>query len=89
MTVQVSGPATPSRGFTAPGDGEFHPIELALTQDYTDVTCAVCGPLDHAGSGPWHAIAHGADHAIATGHTVLERHVRLTVISERAGGTER
>lgn len=62
---------------------EFHPIGFVLESDTTDVTCAVCGLLEHTGSGFEGHGTHGADHAISTGHTVTERHVRTTVISER------
>jgi hypothetical protein len=82
MAAQVMEPGVDEPHPVDPG--EFHPISVVLAQDFTDVTCAVCGPLEHTGSGEWHAVAHGSDHAIETGHTVLERHVRLIVISERS-----
>jgi len=66
------------------GSGEeFHPIAIGLAADTTDVTCAGCEFAEHTGTGLESHAAHGAAHAIATGHTVTERHVRLTVISER------
>ena len=71
MTAPVTDPA---------GDvQEFHPITIGLAEDTTDVTCAGCGFAEHTGSGQ---DARGAHHVIVTGHTVTERHVRTTVISE-------
>lgn len=75
MAAQVFSPAEAGE--------EFHPIVTRLAEDTTEVTCAVCGPVEHTGSGAEGHAAHGAQHAIVTGHTVSERHVRLTVISER------
>ena len=62
---------------------EFHLISAGLTEDTTDVSCAGCGFCEHTGSGTEGHVAHGSQHAIATGHTVTERHVRVTVIRER------
>jgi hypothetical protein len=83
MSVQTAEPATPPGGLPRPRQGEFHPIDVRLASDTTEVECAVCGPLADAGVGVWQGVAHGADHAITTGHTVTERHVRLTVIRQR------
>jgi hypothetical protein len=52
---------------------EFHPVTASLAEDVTEVTCEVCGPLGVA----------AADHVIMTGHAVLERRVRVTVVRER------
>lgn len=91
MTAQLAETVTASNDFPAlrlqrpvPGasGGEFHPIAVGLAEDYTEVTCAACGPLEHIGSGAGEGhTAHGADHAIATGHTVTERHIRVSVIT--------
>ncbi len=64
---------------------EFHQIAIGLEADTTEVTCAGCEFAEHTGSGLEGHAAHGAQHAIATGHTVTERHVRTTVIGERRG----
>jgi len=61
---------------------EFHPISAVLAEDTTEITCAGCEFAEHTGSGTEGHTANGARHAIVTGHTVTERHVRLTVISE-------
>jgi len=79
--VLGGGPVTPPRGFAAVPE-VFHPITLAMTSDATEVTCASCGLLEHTGTGPGEGhVAHGADHAIATGHTVTETRIRVTVIT--------
>lgn len=75
MTAQAAEPVTSPAGSAAAAD-EFHPITVALAQDYTEITCVSCGMLEHAGG-----VTHGADHAIATGHTVTETHVRVTMIT--------
>jgi hypothetical protein len=62
-----------------PGTGEFHEINIHLDADFTDVACAVCGPLEHTA-----AVAHAADHTMVTGHTVIERHVTVSTIRECA-----
>lgn len=60
-------------------DEEFHPITSHLDESFTDVTCVVCGALERVS-----AVAHGADHALVTGHTVTERRVVVTTFREVA-----
>lgn len=57
--------------------GEFHQIAISLTEDSTEDTCAVCGPLEYVS-----AVGHSADHTMVTGHTVIERHVIVTTVRE-------
>jgi hypothetical protein len=56
--------------------GEFHPITVSLAEEFTEAVCACCGPLERTS-----AVSHAADHALVTGHTVTERHVRVRMIS--------
>lgn len=59
--------------------GEIHPIAISLTEDSTEDTCVVCGPLARVS-----AVSHAADHTMVTGHTVTERHVMVTTVRECA-----
>jgi len=72
----MAGPVTPPRGFAAVPE-EFHPISVATTA-YTEVSCSGCDYRRRTGAAD---VTHGADHAIATGHTVTETHIRVTVIT--------
>lgn len=84
MSAQMAEPVTPGRGFPALGpEEEFHPITVRAVSDVTEVFCEGCGFSEHTGAGAELAVAHAADHAILTGHTVTERHVRVIVFSER------
>ena len=80
QTIAPDGAAPALRG------DEFHPIRLRLVSDVTEVTCEQCGPLEHTGAGLEGQVAHGADHAIATGHAVTERHVRVTELRPEEQG---
>jgi hypothetical protein len=62
--------------------GELHQISISLTEDTTDVWCAGCGFCE--GTGPGQAVTHAADHAMSTGHTVIERHVTVSTVREVA-----
>lgn len=84
MSAQMAEPATPPGGIPRLREGEFHPITSSLVSDVTETQCQDCEFAEH--SGPVSVIAHGADHAIATGHTVSERHTRVSVIRERPVG---
>ena len=75
MTVQLAGPV--------PDAGEFHQIHARLVSDVTVSRCESCGDLEHTGSGMEGHTAHGADHAMATGHTVTVEHVRRVVFAAR------
>jgi hypothetical protein len=59
--------------------GELHPISIRLDADFTESTCAVCGPLERTST-----VSHAADHAMVTGHTVTERHVTVSTVRECA-----
>jgi hypothetical protein len=65
-----------------PAPGESHPICVRLISDSVECTCADCEFSERDGTKAPSVIQHAAYHAIATGHTVTERHVRLSVISE-------
>lgn len=58
-------------------DEEFHSITAQLDEAFTDVICAVCGPIEHVRS-----VAHAAEHCMVTGHTVVERHVAVMTFRE-------
>lgn len=64
--------------------GEFHPIAIDLTEDATDVRCAEPGCGFCEDTGVMHAVTHAADHTMVTGHTVIERHVTVSVVRECA-----
>ncbi len=69
-----------------PGTGELHPIAIDLTEDATDVRCAEpgCGFCEDTGAGFGSAVTHAADHTMVTGHSVIERHVTVSVVRECA-----
>jgi hypothetical protein len=83
MAADMLTPVTPPGGFPRLPDERFHPISVRMESDVTECSCRDCGFSESTGAGMWKAVADGANHAIATGHTVTERHVRVTVISER------
>lgn len=58
---------------------EFHPITVSTTSDVTEVACTSCEYAQR--TGRMDVISHAADHAIATGHTVTETHIRVTVVT--------
>ena len=80
-----SGCYASSGSVSAPRAGELHPIAISLTEDSTEVRCTEpgCGFCEDArgpGFGP--AVTHAADHTMVTGHTVIERHVVVSVVRE-------
>jgi hypothetical protein len=68
-----------------PVPGGLHQITISLAEDATECACDEpgCGFCESTAGGSMLAVTHGADHAIVTGHTVTERHVRVTVIRGR------
>jgi hypothetical protein len=64
--------------------GEFRPISISVTEDVTDVRCTGCEFCEAAGTGRGTAVTHAADHMLATGHTVIERHMTVSVVRECA-----
>ena len=69
--------------YLPPVPGELHSIAFQQTEDSTAVRCTEPGCPFHeesgAGFGP---AAHAADHAMVTGHSVIERHVVISVVRE-------